>query len=124
MLRQDFLEKIEKAFQVNPIVAILGPRQCGKTTLAKHYYKNYFNTKQIIASHYFDLEDFEDLHRLSDPRLALDSLSGLIVIDEIQKRPDLFPMLRVLIDENRENQRYLILGSASRDLIKIGRAHV
>ncbi|MBI5447471.1 MAG: ATP-binding protein [Gammaproteobacteria bacterium] len=118
MRRQDFIEKLKKAFQVNPIVALLGPRQCGKTTLARFYFKEYFQVSENYSSHYFDLEDMEDLYRLDDPKLALGSLEGLIVIDEIQKRPDLFPMLRVLIDNHRDTQRYLILGSASRDLIQ------
>lgn len=118
MDRKTFVEKIEHAFRVNPIVAILGPRQCGKTTLARSYFKNAFGTKTINSSNYFDLEDFEDLHRLEDPKLALGSLTGLIVIDEIQKYPALFPMLRVLIDQHRDTQHYLILGSASRDLIQ------
>ena len=118
MQRQTFFESMQLAFQVNPIVVLLGPRQCGKTRLARQYFKSYFKTDNVTSPNYFDLEDFEDLERLIDPRLALGSLKGLIVIDEIQKRPDLFPMLRVLIDANRQTQRYLILGSASRDLIR------
>lgn len=119
MLRQDFIDKIQQAFAVNPIVALLGPRQCGKTTLAKEYFNNYFvaHLRPPLAN-YFDLEDFQDLYRLDDPKLALSSLTGLIVIDEIQKRPDLFPTLRVLIDNYKHTQRYLILGSAGRDLIQ------
>lgn len=118
MLRTAFIKKIQHALKVTPIVAILGPRQCGKTTLAQCYFEEFYKSNNTGLSNYFDLEDFEDLRRLEDPKLALDSLTGLIVIDEIQKYPALFPMLRVLIDKNRATQQYLILGSASRDLIQ------
>lgn len=90
-----------------PVVAILGPRQCGKTTLAR----------QIPFQHYFDLENPRDLARLENPQLTLESLSGLVVIDEIQRKPELFPLLRYLVDQKKQ-YRYLILGSASRDLIR------
>jgi predicted AAA+ superfamily ATPase len=90
-----------------PVTAILGPRQSGKTTLAKEF----------KADHYFDLENPRDLAMLAEPQLALESLSGRIVIDEIQRMPDLFPLLRYMVD-TRGDQRYLILGSASRDLIR------
>jgi uncharacterized protein len=89
------------------VVALLGPRQCGKTTLAR----------QFSFDHYFDLENPRDLARLEHPQLALESLQGTIVIDEVQQKPDLFPLLRHLVDHHPE-QRYLILGSASRDLIR------
>lgn len=112
--RSYYIEKIEFLFNVTPSVAILGPRQCGKTTLARLYADNY----HIKPIYWFDLENPDDLGRLASPMLALAELEGLIVIDEIQKRPDLFPALRVLIDEHKGTQRYLILGSASRDLIQ------
>jgi len=112
MKREKFIAKISQAFAVNPIVAILGPRQCGKTTVAKM-----FAASQPGFVH-FDLEDPRDLARLDNPMLALENISGLIIIDEIQLRPDLFPVLRVLIDKKCDQQRYLILGSASRDLIQ------
>lgn len=115
MNRLLFLQRIEKAFEINPIVAILGPRQCGKTTLARAYFSKH---DELPSPQYFDLEDYQDLNRLEDPKLALQSLPGLIVIDEIQRLPGLFQTLRVLIDQGRAKQRYLILGSASRDLIK------
>ncbi len=96
------------------MVGILGPRQCGKTTLARDYIDS-LTDKQV---HYFDLEDPEHLNRLSDPRLALGPLEGLIVIDEVQRLPELFPLLRVLIDRRSRKQQYLILGSASRELLR------
>ncbi|NGX61607.1 MAG: hypothetical protein K940chlam9_01094 [Chlamydiae bacterium] len=114
MKREECIKRIEFAFKVHPVVALLGPRQCGKTTLANHYTKRY----AIPEKNYFDLENERDLARLEDPMLTLSQLSGLIVIDEIQKVPDLFPTLRVLVDKKSLDQRYLILGSASRDLIR------
>ena len=96
------------------MVGILGPRQCGKTTLAR----DYLAARTEPQIHYFDLEDPDHLNRLADPKLALEGLEGLIVIDEIQRSPELFPLLRVLIDRRPRRQRYLILGSASRALIR------
>ncbi|OGT60172.1 MAG: hypothetical protein A3E85_04260 [Gammaproteobacteria bacterium RIFCSPHIGHO2_12_FULL_45_12] len=113
--RSHYIEKIEFLFQINPVVAILGPRQCGKTTLARLYADR---QKENNAIHWFDLENPDNLAGLEAPMLALQELRGLIVIDEIQKRPDLFKALRVLVDQQRGHQHYLILGSASRDLIQ------
>jgi predicted AAA+ superfamily ATPase len=90
-----------------PVTCIVGPRQAGKTTLAREF----------EAQHFFDLENPRDAAMLAEPQLALESLSGLIVIDEIQRVPNLFPLIRHLVDTNKE-QRYLILGSASRDLLR------
>ena len=90
-----------------PVTAILGPRQCGKTTLAR----------LIKAEHYFDLENPRDAAKLSNPQLALEELKGTIVIDEIQRCPDLFPLLRYLTDTLKD-QKYLILGSASGEMMK------
>jgi len=105
------LERIAAAFNVHPIAALLGPRQCGKTTLAK-----------IIAegepSTYFDLENPVDLRRLSAPLRTLEELDGLVIIDEIQRRPNLFELLRVLVDRIRNRARFLILGSASPGLVR------
>lgn len=95
-----------------PVVAILGPRQCGKTTLADQFARR----ERIDSVHRFDLEDPRDLARLEQPMLTLEELPGLVVIDEIQRRPELFPALRVLVDK-RPKTHYLILGSASRDLL-------
>jgi uncharacterized protein len=115
IIRQQYIEKISFAFSVNPVVAILGPRQCGKTTLAKEYASE--EKIEIPAINFFDLENPRDLARLETPQLAIEKLSGLIVIDEIQRRPDLFPLLRFLVDENKK-RRFLILGSASPDLLQ------
>lgn len=108
------LKHIQEAFETSKIVAILGPRQCGKTTLAREYFKIHHG----LSEQYFDLENPQDALRLSDPLLALEDMDGLIVIDEIQRVPDLFPVLRVLVDKENLKQRYLILGSASRELIR------
>lgn len=94
-------------------MAILGARQVGKTTLARSVMELADSPATI-----FDLEDPEDLARLEDPKLALRDLQGLVVIDEIQRRPNLFPILRSLLDRPGPPARFLILGSASRDLIR------
>ena len=115
MKRQAIINQVAHHFDVNPIVAILGPRQCGKTTAARQYLAELGG---IPEQNYFDLENSRDVTRLSDPLLALSRLSGLIVIDEVQFVKELFPTLRVLVDDPNLNQRYLILGSASTDLLK------
>ena len=98
-----------------PVVAILGARQVGKTTLARR-----IAALRDGPSHVFDLEDPLDLARLSDPMLALRELRGLVVLDEIQLRRDLFPVLRVLADRPRTPARFLILGSAAPELLRQG----
>ncbi len=112
MEREAFENKVREAFLVTPAVAILGPRQCGKTTLAEVFGRQFGG-----ELHHFDLEDPVDIARLENPLLALEKLSGLIVIDEIQRIPDFFPVLRVLIDKKLP-QKYLILGSASGELVR------
>src|SRR5665647_705608 len=97
--RDQDLEAVAKLMAAFPVTAILGPRQCGKTTLAGTF----------DADHSFDLENPRDIARLEQPQLALEDLRGLIVIDEIQRMPDLFPLLRYLVDREVE-QKYLILG--------------
>ena len=113
MERKFHLHHIEQLFASHSIVAILGPRQCGKTTLARQFSA----LQQGIPLHNFDLEDAADVAVLENPQIALGSLEGFIVIDEIQRIPELFTQLRVLIDRESSKQKYLILGSASRDLI-------
>jgi predicted AAA+ superfamily ATPase len=109
--RPHLLEQLRKALRRSPVVALIGPRQCGKTTTAR-----------LILSadspNYFDLEDPASLARLDQPMSALAGLRGTIVIDEIQRRPDLFPVLRVLADRRPRRARFLVLGSASPDLLR------
>lgn len=105
--RSYYLNKIKSLLKQFPIVAILGPRQCGKTTLAKQF--------QFEA--FFDLENPRHARLLEEAQLNLENLSGLIGIDEIQRRAELFPLLRYLVDHNK-TQKFLILGSASQELIK------
>ena len=107
-----YLDAIDTSFLVNPICALLGPRQCGKTTLSKQYAK-----KNKLPTHFFDLEDPIDLSKLDNPKLTLEPLEGLIIIDEIQRKEELFPYLRVLVDKFPK-KRILVLGSASQDLIR------
>jgi len=109
--RPILLQRIEKAFNVAPIVTLLGPRQCGKTTIAR-------SIAQSTASCVFDLEEPADEAALSNPMLALGNRSGLVVIDEVQRRPDLFPILRVLADRPENPVRFLLLGSASPTLVR------
>ena len=104
-------QRIREAFRVHPVVALLGPRQAGKTTLARQYAGDDSVT-------WFDLENPVDLQRLSAPLSVLQELTGLVVIDEVQRRPDLFPLLRVLVDRPNSTARFLILGSASPDLVR------
>lgn len=106
---------LEAALHRAPVVAILGPRQVGKTTLAGELARRH---KGPVTR--FDLEDPEDLRQLSDAKLALGELRGLVVLDEIQRRPDLFPVLRVLVDRRPLPARFLVLGSASPELLRQG----
>lgn len=111
MNRADFIDKIDLQFRIHSICGLLGPRQVGKTTLAKEYAKKFNKVT------FFDLESHTDLAKLDNPQITLSELdSDLIIIDEVQRRPELFPILRVLVDE--KPRKFLILGSASRDLLK------
>ena len=105
------LVRVRTALRRSRVVALLGPRQCGKTTLARQFVP-------ADSLNYFDLEDVQSLARLEQPDTALRPLKGLVVIDEIQRRPDLFPLLRVLADRQPLPARFLILGSASPDLLR------
>jgi len=112
IVREKFFKNICEYGDIFPICAIIGPRQCGKTTLALEY------AKRFDGYHHFDLENPEDFYRLEeDPKLALNDLKGLIIIDEIQRMPSLFSYLRFHVDQNSEN-RFLILGSSSPDLLR------
>jgi predicted AAA+ superfamily ATPase len=108
--RLHHIETLMARLQDYPIVAIFGPRQVGKSTLARDIAEVYGQ------SHYFDLERPRDLARLSDPEGALEPLHGLVILDEAQQQPELFPLLRVLADRPESPARFLVLGSASADL--------
>ena len=109
--RPQAYKNITKILELFPVAALLGPRQCGKTTLAR-----------IIAeknpSTYFDLENPVDVARLSAPMSVLENIKGLVIIDEIQRKPELFELLRVLADRADNPAKFLILGSASPDMVK------
>jgi len=111
---QDVLA-VQTALGRFPVVGIIGARQAGKTTLARAIAK-----RQLGPVTHFDLEDTADLARLADPRLALGDLRGLVILDEIQRRPEIFPTLRVLADRRPRRVRFLVLGSASPDLLRQG----
>ena len=107
------LRGLDAAFAGFPAVAILGPRQIGKTTLARQF------AERVPGSvTRFDLEDARHVARLEDPLGALEPLRGLVVLDEIQRRPEIFPALRVLLDRPNNPARFLILGSASPELLR------
>src|SRR5271169_6269385 len=109
--RKSDLELVRAALKRSRVVALLGPRQSGKTTLARQFVP-------ADSLNYFDLEDPQSLARLSEPDTALRPLKRLVVIDEVQRRPDLFPLLRVLADRKPLPARFLVLGSASPDLLR------
>ncbi len=111
--RSRHYKELQGLLQRHPMVGILGARQVGKTTLARQLAADYDGPVS-----YFDLEDPTDLARLAEPMLTLRGLSGLIVVDEVQRRPDLFPVLRVLADREKKDARFLILGSASPELLQ------
>jgi uncharacterized protein len=109
--RKQYLAEILEVLDSNPVAALLGPRQSGKTTLAR------LVTGQRHGD-FFDLEDPVDRSRLSAPMLTLQNATGLTVIDEIQRIPELFEILRVLADRTNSTSRFLVLGSASPHLVK------
>ena len=109
--RKHYLDTVRKLLKRFPVVSVLGPRQVGKTTLAR----------EIAAgqpSHFFDLEDVDALARLAEPKLGLERLTGLVVLDEVQRKPELFALLRVLADRKPVRARFLLTGSASPDLVR------
>ena len=109
--RSDMRTSILKGLEQSPGVALLGPRQCGKTTLARE-------VAQQLGGRIFDLENPEDAAAMENPMLALQSLNGLVVLDEVQRKPELFPILRVLMDRPETSARFLLLGSASPFLVR------
>lgn len=109
--RKDLVNRVQSALRRSRVVALIGPRQCGKTTLARQLV-------EADSPNYFDLEDPTSLARLDEPMIALRGLKGLAVIDEVQRKPDLFPVLRVLVDRTPSQARFLILGSASPELMR------
>lgn len=114
MERRYYFEQIEFQLKIHTLCGLLGAHQVGKTTLAREYSK-----KSDLPVLFFDLENPTDLARLENPMLTLERITNtLIIIDEIQLRPDLFPVLRVLADQHEKKRKFLILGSASRDLIQ------
>ncbi len=111
--RRHHLRRLTLLLRESPVVALLGARQIGKSTLAR----------QLVAARrgpatWFDLENPADIARLADPGLELRPLRGLVVLDEVQRLPDLFPLLRVLADRPRTPARFLVLGSASPELLR------
>ena len=111
--RRQEIDTLHGLLKRHPVVGIIGARQVGKTTLAQFFVK-----ESQLKSSYFDLENPEDIARLTDPMLVLKDLKGLVVIDEVQRLPDLFQVLRVLVDRPKLPLRFLVLGSASPDLLR------
>lgn len=112
MIQREYLSKtIRLALRRSRVVVLTGPRQVGKTTLARQLV-------DVRSRNYFDLEDSDQLARLDEPKIALAPLKGLVVIDEIQHKPELFPLIRVLADRKPLPCKFLILGSAGPSLLK------
>lgn len=109
--RPSSIEQLSNALRRSPVTALLGPRQCGKTTLARMFCQNRNAT-------YFDLESRPDQTRLQNPELVLGGLKGTVILDEIQSMPELFNVLRVLVDRPKNQTRFLILSSVSPELMK------
>ncbi len=112
IVREHWIGVIQAALRRSRCVGLIGPRQCGKSTLAREI------ARMESASAFFDLEDPTAEARLRDPKLALAPLRGLVVIDEVQRRPDLMPLLRVLLDREPLPARFLLLGSAAPELVR------
>lgn len=114
--RWAYLQQIKKILKVHPIAGILGPRQVGKSTLARHYAESQKRLGRQVT--YFDLERDEDTALFQNPSEILSHLKGLVVIDEVQRLPGLFRRLRALVDEQERRVKYLLLGSASPELLR------
>ncbi|MDE0457677.1 MAG: ATP-binding protein [Chromatiales bacterium] len=113
--RETHVRNLARLLRENPVVALLGARQVGKTTLARELIQ-----QRRGPATWFDLEQPRDLRQLDEPTLALEPLRGLVVLDEVQNRPELFPVLRVLADRSPRPARFLVLGSASPELLRQG----
>ena len=112
-VKRHITKTVQERLKNNPVVAILGPRQCGKSTLAREILSS------IKNSIYLDLEKPSDFNKLNEPEVFFSANKGrLICLDEIQRKPDLFPVIRSVVDENRVNGQLLVLGSASRDVVQ------
>jgi predicted AAA+ superfamily ATPase len=109
--RPYYFNRLKTALERTPVTALLGPRQCGKTTLARQVAENQKAT-------FFDIESVPDRRRLQNPELMLGSLTGLVILDEIQEMPELFSVLRILVDRQENQAHFLILGSAFPEIIK------
>ncbi len=109
--RARYIDQLQYLVQNSPVTALLGPRQCGKTTLAKEF-------GAIHKSHYFDLESSADSAMLQNPETVLSELEGLIILDEVQLMPTMFNALRVLVDRFERKRKFLILGSANPSMMK------
>src|SRR5437879_5639565 len=110
-IRRQIEDEVRHGLKHYQVVVLYGPRQCGKTTIARRI-------ARTAKATYFDLEDPDGLRRLADPYAALRSLRGLVIIDEVQHAPELFPLLRVFADRKPLPARFLILGSASWPLLR------
>ncbi|MBN1465890.1 ATP-binding protein [candidate division KSB1 bacterium] len=113
MIRDTEISNLTRLFEIFKVVAIVGARQVGKTTLAQQFLEH---SQKTVS--FFDLENPEDITRLADPMLTLKKLKGIVVLDEIQRLPDLFRILRVLADRPKTPARFLVLGSASPNLLR------
>jgi predicted AAA+ superfamily ATPase len=105
--RQANLDRLATAVAARPVVGLIGPRQCGKTWLARRFIEAHY--PGLPSGNFLDLESLRDLARLENPLLALESLSGLVVLDEVQRKPEIFQTLRVLADRPERKNRFLVL---------------
>lgn len=116
--RPQAIRRIAQSFHAHPAVALVGPRQCGKTTLAEAFGKDRQAKDREASVNWFDLERAADRRRLQTPEQTLSHLTGLVVIDEVQRQPDLFETLRVLLDRPETPAQFLLLGGASPALVR------